>query len=47
MYSTIITQLENNILTITINRPEKLNALNKTVIEELGKVMKRYMKMMK
>ncbi len=39
MYSTIITHLENNILTITINRPEKLNALNKTVIEELGKVI--------
>ena len=35
-YSTILTSLENNILTITINRPDKLNALNKTVIEELG-----------
>ena len=28
--------VDNNILTITINRPDKLNALNKTVIEELG-----------
>jgi enoyl-CoA hydratase len=35
-YSTILTALDNGILTITINRPDKLNALNKTVIEELG-----------
>ena len=36
MYSTLLTSLENNIYTITINRPDKLNALNKTVIEELS-----------
>ena len=36
MYKTIQTSLENNIYIITINRPEKLNALNKTVIEELS-----------
>jgi enoyl-CoA hydratase len=36
MYQTILTSLENGILTITINRPDKLNALNKTVIEELS-----------
>jgi enoyl-CoA hydratase len=35
-YQTLLTALENNIYTITINRPEKLNALNKTVIEELS-----------
>ncbi|MGK2860834.1 MAG: enoyl-CoA hydratase/isomerase family protein [Chitinophagaceae bacterium] len=35
-FQTIITSLENGICTITINRPDKLNALNKTVIEELG-----------
>jgi len=35
-YTALIISLENNILTITINRPDKLNALNKTVIEELG-----------
>ncbi|MDQ6845479.1 MAG: enoyl-CoA hydratase-related protein [Bacteroidota bacterium] len=35
MYTTISTSLENEILTITINRPDKLNALNKTVFQEL------------
>ncbi len=38
-YKNLKTALENNILTITINRPEKLNALNKTLLDELGKVM--------
>jgi enoyl-CoA hydratase len=40
MYSTLLTDLENGILTITINRPDKLNALNKTVLDELETVMK-------
>lgn len=35
-YQTLLTAVENNILIITINRPEKLNALNKNVIEELS-----------
>ncbi len=39
MYQTLLTSLEDGILTITINRPEKLNALNKTVFEELNKVL--------
>lgn len=35
MYETLLTHLENNIFTITINRPDKLNALNKVVMNEL------------
>jgi enoyl-CoA hydratase/carnithine racemase len=31
----IFTEIQHQILTITINRPEKLNALNKNVIQEL------------
>ena len=36
MYQTLLTVLKDGIYTITINRPEKLNALNATVITELG-----------
>lgn len=39
MYKTLVTVFENGILTITINRPDKLNALNKNVIEELSAVI--------
>ena len=35
-YETLLTTLENGIFTITINRPEKMNALNATVINELA-----------
>jgi enoyl-CoA hydratase len=35
MYQTILTSLENGIFTITINRPDKLNALNKQVFTDL------------
>ncbi|MBS1667770.1 MAG: enoyl-CoA hydratase/isomerase family protein [Bacteroidetes bacterium] len=35
-YQTLLTNLQENIFTITINRPDKLNALNKTVIDELS-----------
>jgi enoyl-CoA hydratase len=38
-YSTIKTAFENNIFIITINRPDKLNALNRTVLDELDNVM--------
>jgi enoyl-CoA hydratase len=39
MYQTLLTSLENNILTITVNRPDKLNATNATVMSELGQVV--------
>lgn len=35
MYQTITTDLTNNILTLTINRPDKMNALNKQVFNDL------------
>jgi enoyl-CoA hydratase len=40
MYSTLLTNLENGICTIIINRPDKLNALNQTVLSELDAVIK-------
>ncbi|MBL7699228.1 MAG: enoyl-CoA hydratase/isomerase family protein [Chitinophagaceae bacterium] len=39
MYQTLLTSLEENILTVTVNRPDKLNAINELVMTELGKVM--------
>lgn len=35
MFENLITQVENNILTITLNRPTKLNALNIALLSEL------------
>ena len=34
-FQTISGQLEEGILVVTINRPDKMNALNKTVLEEI------------
>ena len=39
MYTTLITSSANQILTITINRPDKLNAINKMVMDELEKAI--------
>jgi enoyl-CoA hydratase len=39
MYETLTTELSGSIYIITINRPEKLNALNKTVIREIGEAV--------
>ena len=39
MYKTLLTDLADNILTVTINRPDKLNAINKDVMSDLGEVV--------
>ncbi|RXK83239.1 enoyl-CoA hydratase/isomerase family protein [Filimonas effusa] len=38
-YKTLLTTLEEGIFTITINRPDKMNALNRDVIEELSQAI--------
>lgn len=39
MYQTLLTELQDGTMIITVNRPEKMNALNKDVIEEIGKAI--------
>ena len=38
-YETVLNSLKDGVLTITINRPEKLNALNAKTIEELHETL--------
>jgi enoyl-CoA hydratase len=40
-YSTLLYDLDAGIATVTVNRPDKLNALNAEVIRELGEVATR------
>lgn len=40
-YSTLLFDVRNGIARVTVNRPDKLNALNDTVITELGMVADR------
>src|SRR5882724_10940452 len=39
MYKTLHTDLTDSILTVTINRPDKMNALNKDVMSELSEAV--------
>jgi enoyl-CoA hydratase len=40
-YSTLLFEIRNGIAIVTVNRPDKLNALNHAVIDELGQVADR------
>src|SRR5450759_2838956 len=39
MYNPLLTNLETGIFTITINRPDKMNALNQEVMNDLNNVL--------
>jgi enoyl-CoA hydratase len=39
MYQTLLTAIDKNILTVTINRPDKLNAINRQMMDDLNGVV--------
>lgn len=39
MYKTVLTTLEHGIFTVTLNRPDKMNALNRDVMSDLNAVL--------
>lgn len=39
-FENLLTAIDNGVLTITINRPDKLNALNKKTVDEMGVAIK-------
>ena len=41
MYSTLLTEISNGVFIVTINRPDKMNALNQLVLQELGKAVEQ------
>src|SRR5262245_48540438 len=43
-YENILATLNAGILTLTINRPDKLNALNRRTIEEIGEAVQAAVK---
>jgi enoyl-CoA hydratase len=42
-YTTLLTEIQENILILSINREDKLNALNATVIDELDQVVDEFL----
>lgn len=42
-YTNLLTKVENGIYYLTINRPDKLNALNKLTVQEIGAAIKEAM----